>query len=58
MDGPLSEAVAESLLDTWAHQIREATVEASNTHQDAISLATWEKGLTELKRQLNHARPH
>ena len=58
MEGPLSEAVADSLLDTWAHQIREATVEASNTHQDAISLATWEKGLSELKRQLNHARTH
>lgn len=56
--GALSTLQANTLLDTWADQIREATLEASETHDDAISLATWEQAMDQLKAQLEYARSH
>lgn len=54
--GPLSKASTDALLNTWAQQIRAATVEASETHRDAITPAVWEQALRQLKDQLDHAR--
>ncbi len=54
--GPFSEPKLTELLDDWSAQIRAATIEAQNTHGDALSLSDWENALAELKKQLTHAR--
>jgi hypothetical protein len=58
IDGPLSAKQCNAQLDAWVSQIREATIEASTTHHDAISLATWEHAVSQLKDQLQFARTH
>ncbi len=55
-EGPLSETKTNELLDKWAAQIREATEEAYDAHDDAISIDTWESKINELKNQLVFAR--
>ena len=52
----MSEGVVNAKIDEWSQQIRNATIEASNTHTDAIDLNSWEDELNYLKYQLNHAR--
>ena len=52
----MSELVVNAKIDEWKQQIRNATIEASNTHTDAIDLGSWEDELNYLKYQLNHAR--
>ena len=54
--GPMSELSANSMLDAWSAQIRDATDEASELHGDAVSINKWESALEELKNQLDHAR--
>ncbi len=54
--GPLSEAILEPLLRAWEDQIRAATLEASATHRDAISIKKWENALEDLKESLEYAR--
>ena len=44
------------MLDTWAQQVRVATLEASQAHSDAVKVETWDWAVSELKRQLAHAR--
>ena len=56
INGPMSEGVVNGKIDEWSQQIRNATIEASNTHTDAIDLNSWEDELNYLKYQLNHAR--
>ena len=56
VNGPMSEGIVNGKIDEWSHQIRNATIEASNTHTDAIDLNSWEDELNYLKDQLNHAR--
>ena len=56
VNGPMSELVVNAKIDEWKQQIRNATIEASNTHTDAIDLGSWEDELNYLKYQLNHAR--
>ena len=58
IDGPLAAKQSGALLDAWVKQVREATIEASTTHHDAISLGTWEQAISQLKAQLNYARTH
>lgn len=54
--GPLSEDQAIEQLNTWAEQIRQATEEAHDKHDDAISISQWESSLSQLKGQVNFAR--
>ncbi len=56
INGPLSQASTNQMIDTWMNQISEATQEASNTHDDAISIALWEASVAQLKEQLEFAR--
>ena len=56
LQGPFSESRVNSLLDSWEEQIRTATVEASQTHEDAISMSEWEEALDRLKAGLSNAR--
>ena len=53
---PFSESQVNVLLDTWAQQIRMATIEAASTHSDALSLSQWESAMQALKSQLIFAR--
>ena len=54
--GPLSAGEINGLIDQWANQIRDATVEAREMHGDAVSMGEWEASMQELKNQLDHAR--
>jgi spore coat protein CotH len=55
-EGPFSEAQVVALLDSWSEQIRAATLEASQTHSDALSFKDWENAMLKLKNQLEFAR--
>jgi hypothetical protein len=56
IDGPLSIAEADKMLDQWHNQLLNATQEAEAFHDDAISIGQWEAGIGELKKQLEYAR--
>ncbi len=56
VNSTFSKAQVNTLLDTWSQQIREAILEASNTHDDAISVGKWENAIEKLKNQLEFAR--
>lgn len=56
IEGPLSTATVNQLLDTWSAQIEDATIEARQLHDDAISLQEWENAVIKLKNQLDYAR--
>jgi len=56
IDGPFSESRVNNQLDTWEAQIRASTLEASEEHNDAHSIAEWESGLRKLKESLTFAR--
>ena len=53
-----AEAEVNALIDKWAAQIRDATIEASTEHADALLLSEWETAVNTLKNQLNYARTH
>lgn len=55
-EGPFSTEKVNEKIDEWAAQIRDATIEASQMHGDAISLEDWEQALALLKQQLELAR--
>ena len=54
--GPLSASEINSLIDEWADQIRDATIEARELHSDALSMGEWEAAMQQLKNQLEFAR--
>jgi hypothetical protein len=54
--GPFSEESTETVLELWAEQINEATLEAASTHQDALSVEKWKAALSELKSSLDFVR--
>ena len=56
INGPMSEQIVNSLIDQWANQIRNATIEAEQNHNDAPKLQNWEDAIIELKNQLEYAR--
>ncbi len=56
INGPFSESQVNSLIDEWADQIRDATIEASQIHRDAISEEDWDHTINELKIKLEYAR--
>ena len=55
-NGPLSEANTHAKLDAWAAQIRAAAEEAANLHEDAVSLADFDRAIEDLKFGLRVAR--
>ena len=56
VQGPLSESTVK--IDQWANKIRDATIEANQLHNDAISLEQWESAIWLLKEQLEYAKTH
>jgi spore coat protein CotH len=56
INGPFSNAEVNAQLDKWAEQIREATIEASMNHRDAISPEEWDKAIKKFKIDLEYAR--
>jgi len=56
VNGPFSEAQVNAQLDAWVVQIREATIEARNVNDDALSISEWENAIENLKSQLDFAR--
>ena len=58
INGPLSEAIVNSQLDLWVAQINNATIQASQQHNDAIDPAYWLDKVNELKAKLEYARTH
>ncbi|HJL99737.1 MAG TPA: CotH kinase family protein, partial [Acidimicrobiales bacterium] len=54
--GPFSEESTRTTLDQWAEQIRDATVEAASTHQDALPVEKWNLALSNLSSALEVAR--
>ena len=56
IEGPMSEQTINPLIDQWANQIRNATIEADLEHNDALKLSNWENSIIELKAQLEYAR--
>ena len=55
-DGPFSKGQVDLELDKWKDQIRDATLEAYQLHDDAISIGQWEGAMNQLKSQCNYAR--
>ena len=55
-DGPLSASSIDLQLGKWQEQIREATLQAQESHTDAITLQEWEAGINRLKSQIEYAR--
>jgi hypothetical protein len=51
-----SQAQVHSLINLWASQIRNATIEANNLHSDAIPISYWEWSMEKLKDQTDYSR--
>jgi hypothetical protein len=58
INGPLSAAVVNAQLDLWVAQINEATIQASQQHNDAIAPSYWLDEVNALKSRLEYARTH
>ena len=58
MSGPLAEQTVNLQIDQWVNQIRNATSEANQLHNDALTLSNWENAINRLKSQLDFARNH
>lgn len=56
IEGPFSDANTDALIDAWTQQIREATVEASEAHDDALPIEQWEFSVSSLRQSLVAAR--
>ena len=56
INGPFAQSEVDQLLNDWQNQIREATTEANDSHDDAISIGEWESAMSELQDQLEFAR--
>ena len=56
--GPMGQTEVNSIIDLWADQIRNATIEAYQMHNDALKTQVWDDAIIELKNQLEYARNH
>lgn len=56
INGPMSATTVGAMLEEWQNQIRSATLEASDLHDDAITMQQWESSVNQLKAQLEFAR--
>ncbi len=54
-EGSFSVVQVNSLLDVWTEQIREATLEASHIHADAVKESDWIQAIDELRTQVSAA---
>jgi hypothetical protein len=58
--GPFSEEIINTKIDEWSAQIRAATLEAKDSHRDAISEkewdTEWDTELENLKGEVSHSR--
>tara|TARA_B000000565_G_C23488078_1_gene262609 strand:+ start:309 stop:473 length:165 start_codon:yes stop_codon:yes gene_type:complete len=52
----LAEQTVNYQIDQWVNQIRNATIEAGQIHNDALPTSTWEDAISKLKSQLDYAR--
>lgn len=58
INGPLSLANTESVLQAWISQIEGATQEADNAFDDALTIGQWQAEVEKLREQLDYARTH
>ena len=56
INGPLAEQTVNYQIDQWVNQIRNATINAGQIHNDALPISTWEDAISKLKSQLDYAR--
>jgi len=56
IQGPFAKINTDNLLNTWSNQIQEATIEAKEVNDDAVSESSWQAAINLLKAQLTHAR--
>ena len=56
ISGVFSEVSVNEVLDTWADQISDATIEAKEKHGDAISVNQWTSEIQKLKDALDLMR--
>lgn len=54
--GPFREAQVNTLLNLWETQIKEATAEAEELYDDALTTDTWQNSLSRFKNKIEHAR--
>lgn len=55
-DGPLRADRLDPLIEAWSDQITGATIEAAETHDDALRFDVWQWGRDELSQALEYAR--
>ena len=56
INGPFAEERVNSMLDVWNNQIRNATQEAQDLHNDALTISEWNSAVISLKQSLDFAR--
>ena len=56
IDGPYSAASVNNLIDTWVEQIRDATIEANDMHNDALDVNVWDQEVQRLKEAIEKMR--
>jgi len=55
-ESAFSETEINTLLEAWEEQIRDATLEANQAHDDAISVNSWENAMNSFRDRINYAR--
>ena len=55
-ENAFSSTEIDALLDTWEAQIRDATEEARQAHDDAISVSEWESAMSNMRSRIDFAR--
>ena len=50
-----SEAQVNALINLWTAQIRDATIEAAEKHNDALALSEWENAVASLRTKLKYS---
>ena len=56
LDGPFAEELVTAQVEAWVAQIADATTEAADVHDDAVSVRKWTGAVDELLAALDHAR--
>ena len=56
LDGPFAEELVTAQVEAWVAQIADATTEAADAHDDAVSVRKWTGAVDELLAALDHAR--
>ena len=56
LDGPFAEELVTAQVEAWVAQIADATTEAADAHDDAVSVRKWTGAVDGLLAALDHAR--